>query len=712
MIAPDLASVLAERRDAIVSNFVARLEKLSPTGVSRSLLVDHIPQFLDEICLEVSRSNGVRLSQDVNDTSDTARRHGEQRWNIGTDLEGLIREYGVLRHCILQAMKDAGAEVSIDDFDILAKCLSVGVAEAVTEYVAYREEQLERQKTNLEFLATAGELLSSSLDYRSTLARLTELLVPRLADWCAVHLEGSSAAEMQIAHVDAGKLATVRELFSRFPLPNDAPVGYPHAIRTGEPLLVAKVDWRALEALPLPPEHLAMLRAVGLQSWLTVPLRVQGNTVGALTLACAESGRRYGPEDLTLAGEVARRAAVAIDNARLYELSQKERSRVEAATRAKDEFVALVSHELRTPLNAILGWLGLLRGGTLNEDKREHAFAVIERNAMAQSQIVADLLDISRVITGTIRINPAQVDLVNVVDMAVEGVRPAAAAKGITLSVELGTSGSALMRGDGDRLQQVVWNLLANAVKFTPKRGNISVRLQRVESDLEIVVVDDGAGIPASFLPHVFESFRQLDAGTSRSHGGLGVGLSIAKHIAELHGGSIEAQSRGLGAGALFRVRLPVSPVLSTTYGVSRVPATTAPGSVLPTGLHGIRVLAVDDEPDARELLAYVLESCGMEVKAAASVAEALRELETFTPHVIVSDIGMREQDGYTLIRTVRTLPSDEKKNIPAIALTAYARNDDRTRALVEGFNMHMAKPVEPSALVKAVVQLAGPGAK
>jgi signal transduction histidine kinase len=715
MTAIDLATVLLERRDGIVSRFVAQLEKtaMSPPGASRSLLIDHIPEFLDEVIEEVRRSFHVRASQDIVDTSDTARRHGEQRWNIGGDLEALIREYGVLRHAIIEAMKDAGVTPTIDEFDVLAKCLSVGVAEAATEYIVFRDKQLDKQKANLEFLAKAGELLSSSLDYRSTLSRLTELLVPKMADWCAVHLEGTSVDEMQIAHVDPAKVDIVRAIFERFPVPDDAPLGHTHVVRTGTPQLVSEVSWHALESLPLQHEHLALLRVVGVRSWLTVPLRVQGNTVGALTLACGESGRHYGEEDLFLASELARRAAVAIDNARLYELSQKERSRVEAATRAKDEFVALVSHELRTPLNAILGWLGLMRGGALNEEKREHAFAVIERNAIAQRQLVGDLLDISRVITGKIRINPAQVDLVNVVDMAIEGVRPAADAKGITMDVSLGDIGSAVMRGDGDRLQQVMWNLLANAVKFTPKRGHIRVRLQKVESDFEVSVQDDGAGIPASFLPQVFESFRQLDTGASRAHGGLGVGLSIAKHIVELHGGSIDVESPGPGRGATFTVRLPVSSLVSTTYGVSRVPATTtAQAAPLPSGLQGIRVLAVDDEPDARELLAYVLESCGMEVRVADSVAEALRALETFTPHVIVSDIGMREEDGYLLIRTIRTLPSEEKKNIPAIALTAFARNDDRTRALVQGFNLHMAKPVEPSALVKAVVELAGPAAK
>jgi CheY-like chemotaxis protein len=350
-----------------------------------------------------------------------------------------------------------------------------------------------------------------------------------------------------------------------------------------------------------------------------------------------------------------------------------------------------------------------MREGSLAESKREHAFEVIERNAQAQSRIVADLLDISRAITGKIRIQPAQLDFANVVDMAIEGVRPAAEAKKIAIEADLDRA-NALMRGDADRLQQVVWNLLANAIKFTPKNGRVVVRLRRVESDLEFVVEDNGEGILPAFLPHVFDSFRQSDTTASRSHGGLGIGLSIAKHIVELHGGFVEAQSAGEGKGATFVVRLPILSLISTTFGVSRVPATALPGSNLapPVGLEGIRVLVVDDDPDARDLVTYVLERCGMKARSAGSAREALAELETFTPDVVVSDIGMPGEDGYALVRSLRTLVSEEKRNIPAIALTAFARNEDRTRALVEGFNMHMAKPVEPTALVGAVADLVG----
>lgn len=704
----DLARLLRERRNDIVARFVEQVRQkgLAPADVERSLLVDHIPSFLDEIVEALARDKAVRASQDASDTSANARQHGEQRWQLGYDLDGLIREYGVLRHVLLEVAMEADAQLSISEFDVLAKCLSVGVAEAATHYAKRRDEQINARQAQLEFLAEAGQLLTSSLDYRSTLSRLTGLVVPHMADWCAIHLDGTGVQDMPIAHVDPAKVAILREIYARYPLSDDSTEGYKAVARTGEPQLVAHIEPTFFQSVARNSEHLSLLQHLNSGSWIVVPLRVQNTVFGALTLAYSDSGRTYAEADLRLAGELARRASVAIDNARLYALSQDERSKVEAATRAKDEFVAMVSHELRTPLNAILGWARLMRAGSLPEAKWEHAIEVIERNANAQSHLVTDLLDISRVITGKLRINPAQVDLANVVEMAVESVRPAAEAKRITLEVD--SPSGALVRGDGDRLQQVVWNLLANAVKFTPKQGTVGVRIRKIESDIEITVEDTGQGIPPSFLPHVFESFRQLDSSASRPYGGLGIGLSIAKHLVELHGGSITARSEGAGRGACFMVRLPVSSMVSTTFGVSK-PATqssTASGA-LPTGLGSIRVLVVDDEPDARELVAYVLESCGMEVRLAGSAAEALGVLTTFTPSVIVSDIGMPDEDGYVLIRQIRTLSAVDKKNIPVIALTAFARNEDRTKALVEGFNMHMAKPVEPTALVTAVSDLA-----
>jgi signal transduction histidine kinase/ActR/RegA family two-component response regulator len=708
-----LADLILLHRDQVVSRFVAETKQrdLSPPGTARSLLADHIPGFLDGVVAELVPGRTVRESQDTAGTSETARRHGGQRWTLGYDLDGLVREYGVLRQAIMATAKASGVSPTIDEFEVLAQCLNAGIAEATAEYGRHRDAELSKRRRDVEFLAEAGQLLTSSLDYTSTLAHVTGLIVPNLADWCAVIVEGSPPEQTPIASVDPVIGDVLREILRRFPPDPNSDFGHPAVLRTGTSQLAEEMPVGTLERIARSPEHLSLLRQLRARSLITVPLRVQSSIFGAITLAWSASPRRYGPDDLALIEELARRAAVAIDNAHLYASSQNERSRVEAATRAQDEFVAMVSHELRTPLNSILGWLQLLQGGALPENKREHAIDVSIRNARALDRLVGDLLDIGRVITGKMRIKPSQLDLNGVVEMAIEGVRPAAEAKRIRLVADLGGE-DAVMRGDGDRLQQVVWNLLANAVKFSPKGGVVGVRVGRVDSDFELSVADDGAGIAPEFLPHVFETFRQFEGGTTRAHGGLGIGLSIAKHIVELHGGSIEARSPGLAQGSTFVVRLPISPLGSSTLGVSRVQATkvrivTAPPAV---GVDGVRGLVVDDEPDARELVACVLEMSRIEVRAVASVADALKELEAYTPHVIVSDIGMPDEDGYVLIRRIRTLAAKDKRDIPVIALTAFARNEDRTRALVEGFNLHMTKPVEPAALVKAVADLAGQG--
>lgn len=714
--------VLQQHRDAIVARFTAEIKRqgvVSPE-VPEALLVDHIPVFLDCLAEQLKAAQaaasrgadaaapGGGVRQEERATRATAGEHGVERWRLGYDLQGLIREYGILRECIIHTASGLNVQLSNDEFEALSACLSSGIAEAAARYVEHRDKEVRAQQANLEYLAEAGQVLSTSLDFRSTLTRLLGLLVPRMADWCAIHLDGEGPEDMPIAHVDPAKVDVLRDIYRRFPLPADSPYGYPYVSRTGQPQLVSRLRPGLLEEAASSAEHLELLRQIDACSWLTVPLRVQAESFGALTLAYSVSRRHYGASDLVLANDLSRRAAIAIDNARLYALSQRERSRVEAATRAKDEFVAMVSHELRTPLNSILGWVRLMRGGSLEESKRAHAFEVIERNAEAQSQLVSDLLDISRIMSGRIRINPSQMDMANLVEMTIEGVRPAAQAKRIQIDAEL--ERNSVLRADPDRLQQVIWNLLVNAVKFTPKGGRVRVTVRRQDSDLEIEVADNGEGIPAQFLPHLFESFRQSDGSTARPHGGLGIGLSISRHLVELHGGSIEASSAGLGKGATFIVRLPMSPVVSTTIGVQRVPATMPPepSDQLALDGGGIHVLVVEDEPDARDLVAYVFESCGMQVRLAASAAEAMRVLESFSPSVIVSDIGMPEEDGYSLIRKIRTHADERTKNIPAIALTAFARNEDRTRALVEGFNLHLAKPVEPAALVKAVAELVG----
>ena len=319
---------------------------------------------------------------------------------------------------------------------------------------------------------------------------------------------------------------------------------------------------------------------------------------------------------------------------------------------------------------------------------------------------MADLLDVSRIFTGNIRLNLSLVDLPTVVELAVEALRPALAAKSIELAVKLAPT-SAVVRGDGERLQQVLWNLMSNAIKFTPKNGTIAVSLRQVESELELEVRDTGSGIAPEFLPHVFESFRQWESGSTRRHGGLGIGLSIAKHLVELHGGSIVALSDGPGRGATFVVRLPVSTFVPGQTSDPKVPASQSPTGAVARGLEGLRVLVIDDDEDARELLQMLLQQSAIEVRTSDGVGTALAALDEFRPDVVISDLAMPGEDGYALIRRIRMLTSDLART-PAIALTAYARTEDRSRALVEGFNAHLSKPVDPGELLMTIADLAG----
>jgi PAS domain S-box-containing protein len=378
------------------------------------------------------------------------------------------------------------------------------------------------------------------------------------------------------------------------------------------------------------------------------------------------------------------------------------------ANRLKDEFLATVSHELRTPLTAILGWAHLLRTRQLDEKSAGNALETIERNARAQSQLIDDLLDVSRIITGNLRLDVRQIDPGSFIESAIEALRPAAEAKSVRIQKVMDT-GVLSVAGDPARLQQVVWNLLANAIKFTPKGGRIQVRLERINSHIEIAVSDTGAGIKPEFLPYVFERFRQADQKSTRQHGGLGLGLAIVRHLVELHGGTVQADSQGEGQGATFVVHLPVVPVYQKEHLAARVhPAArdTLASYDCPERLDGLKVLVVDDEIDTRELFRVGLSQCGAEIRTAGSAQEALEALEETLPDLLISDIGMPGEDGYELIRKVRALPAERGGKIPAIALTAYARTEDRLRALRAGYQMHISKPVELAELVAVMASL------
>jgi CheY-like chemotaxis protein len=381
---------------------------------------------------------------------------------------------------------------------------------------------------------------------------------------------------------------------------------------------------------------------------------------------------------------------------------------VEAASHVKDEFLATVSHELRNPLAPILTWTQLLRGGTLDAEKTQRALEVIERNVLSQAQLIDDLVDISRVVSGKFRLDVRPIDLAPLIRVAADSQGPASDAKHIRLQLVLDDRGG-MISGDSERIQQVMWNLISNAIKFTPKGGRVHVVLQRAESHMTIEVSDTGIGIAPEFLPHVFEPFRQATGGSMRRHGGLGLGLSIVRHIVEQHGGEISVQSAGLNLGSKFTVQFPVLATTPTaSEPVRRHPVARDSLVVARLGrLDGLRVLVVDDEQNSSEALSVLFNSCGADARAAGSAPEALTLFETWQPDILVSDIAMPGEDGYSLIRKVRLRSPQRGGNTPAVALTAYAKIEDRVSILGAGFQMYLSKPADPTELVAVISRLA-----
>jgi signal transduction histidine kinase/CheY-like chemotaxis protein len=499
---------------------------------------------------------------------------------------------------------------------------------------------------------------------------------------------------------DAAKIEPARESHPPENRNTSAAIGVPKAIRTGRSVLYEEIASAVEDTADADDaKHFRIARQMGWESAMIVPLVARGRTLGAITFAGATPERRYDHTDLALAEDLAHRAALAVDNARLYREAQE-------ANRTKDEFLATLSHELRTPLTSILGWTNLLRSVKFDEATTERALETIERNARSQKQLVDDLLDASRIITGKLRLEMKPTELGKVIEAACEAVRPAAQAKGIELRLALDGSASPVA-GDAERLQQVVWNLLSNAVKFTPEGGSVEVRLAREDGRACISVTDTGEGMKAEFLPFVFDRFRQADGTTTRAHGGLGLGLAIVRHLAELHGGTVAATSAGEGLGATFTVRLPLLEV------DGRTEQQQAGGGELAerqTVLGGLCLLIVEDEPDTRLLLCKALERYGATVEACESADEALAALERSSFDCILSDIAMPGEDGYTFIKKLRerdaARPGGEAT--PAIALTAYAHDEDRMRALAAGFQLHLAKPITPKELAEAVASVVG----
>jgi signal transduction histidine kinase/CheY-like chemotaxis protein len=590
-----------------------------------------------------------------------------------------------------------------------ARALGNLAAAAITTAELYEEqrrssERAEQANRQAAILAEASAALASTLDYEVTLRTVAKLAVPLIADWCTVDIvdDRGDLQRLGVAHVDPDKVEMVRGLQKQYSENRDSPGTVSRVIRSGRPVMTAQVTDEMLVARACNEEHLRVLRSLGVRSVMVVPLVAHGHTFGALSFVTAESGRQYTDADFQFAQDLAYRASLAVENARAYR-------QVNAANRAKDEFLATLSHELRTPLNAVLGWSRMLREGKISPAKMARAFDVIERNAAAQLDLVEDLLDLSRIITGKFRLNVGVVDLSAAIDAAVEAVQPAATAKGITIQVTADPDACDVI-GDGQRLQQAVWNLLSNAIKFTSGSGRVTVTRRRREGDIEIEVRDTGQGVEPAVQPYIFDRFRQADSGTTRAHTGLGLGLAIVRHIVELHGGKVSVTSPGKGQGSTFMMSLPVVPAeqrVDPPAGRSALTAAPRPSAVT---LSGVRAIIVDDDRDALDLVTEALRSRGADVTAAGSAAECLAALDREVPDVILSDIAMPEQDGFDLIRLVRERTVERGGRVPAVALTAYARAEDRDRSLASGFQVHLSKPVNLDELLSTVADLAGSG--
>ncbi len=534
------------------------------------------------------------------------------------------------------------------------------------------------------------EVVTDAALARLPLDQLMNELLSRIVDVIAVDTAAILLVERNVLRARAAK-----GLEEEVQQSVRVPIGRGFAGRVAaekRPIYIADVDHAEI-ANPL-------LREKGLRSLLGVPMQVENTVIGVLHVG-ALTPREFTSEEAKVLQIVADRIALGIEYSRLYQDA-------EAASRVKDQFLATISHELRTPLTPILAWSRLLRTTKLDDAAAVRGLEAIERSARAQAQLIEDLLDVSRIITGRLRLDVRPTALVTAVTNAVEAMRPSAEAKQITLQMVLDPR-SGKVSGDPDRLQQVVWNLLSNAIKFTPKGGRVTVRTERVNSHAEIIVADNGPGLAADSLPHLFERFWQADRTSAREHGGMGLGLAIVRDLVELHGGTVRADNVQHGHGAVFTVRLPLMPLTLEAADEERVHPAAEDGVALPVTerLDGLRVLVVDDEEDTCDVIAAILETAGAEVRTESSAADALNMLTQWPANVLVSDIGMAGMDGYEFMRTLRGRPPEQGGRILAIALTAYARVEDRRRALSAGFHTHVAKPIDPGELVAVIASLA-----
>jgi PAS domain S-box-containing protein len=555
----------------------------------------------------------------------------------------------------------------------------VGSAIDITERRKAEEAVIEEVHTR-ETLSRVGAALASELDpdtlIQSAIDAATALTS---AQWGVFFF--SVVDDNGNTHEHHAVSGLPPEAFGGPPADTDQSLRRPAIVRVDDLLAGESDDANSIDRRWLPHDLLV-------RSYLSVPVVSRtGDVRGGVCFGHTRASM-FRPKHEQLASGIAAWAALALDNASLYKEAQE-------ANRAKDEFIATLSHELRTPLNAMLGWAHMLRANVLPPETQRRALETLERNVRTQAQLVDDLLDVSRIVAGKLHMKGDEVDLTTVVAGAADTVRPATVAKGLSFRVITDPDQQVIVMGDADRLRQILWNLLTNAVKFTPKGGRVEIELRTTDAGASVVVTDTGQGIRQDFLRHVFERFRQADSTASRRHGGLGLGLAIVRHLTEAHGGSVSAESPGEGLGATFTIQLPVREVRTRPKtGQSPEPRGTA--------LAGLRVLLVDDEPDTRDVLRALLEVQGANVTTASSAGEALDLLRRHPTDVLLADIGMPEQDGYALIEAVRALPTQEAV-VPAVAVTAYVTSRDRSRAFKAGYGWHVAKPVDPDQLVAVV---------
>ena len=636
----------------------------------------------------------------------------------------LLRELG-LNSCIIAPLVARGRSLGVISFvtaesnrrydtaDLsLAEELARRAALAVDNARLYQEAQEARRTAEIAAERTARlQQVTAALSDSLTPSQVADVIVNEGmtalgADSTLVALLTESGTQLKIVQA-VGYKPEIVEAWRYFSV--DAPFPLAEAVRTGEAAW-SECKAQRIERYP----HLAEVYAqYDYESWISIPLIVGGKALGGITFSFMEA-QEISELDRAFILAVVQQCAQAIARSHLYNAEQAARAEAEAASRMKDEFLAVLSHELRTPMNAILGWSRLLQSRKFDETTKARALETIERNAKLQSQLIEDILDVSRIIRGKLRLNINPIDLVSVIESAIDAVRPAAYAKAIQIESFLSPS-IGLVPADADRLQQVIWNLLSNAIKFTPQGGQVTVQVDSTDTHVQIQVSDTGKGIHAEFLPYVFDRFRQADSTTTRAHGGLGLGLAIVRQLVELHGGTVHVKSAGEGQGATFMVQLPRQKESQKIAGVPQA-SFSEPESqtvaenyitVLPLPLQGLQVMIVDDETDARDFLTVALGQYGAKTTAIASAQEALEMLKEWKPDVLISDIAMPGEDGYALIRIIRSLAVEQGGQIPAIALTAYAREEDRMRSLCAGFQMHLSKPVEPAELAKAVATLA-----